>query len=87
MPEIQRVSDRPCRWKIVPAPLTEIVNHEKKMPAEFISDDGYGITTACRRYLEPLIRGEAPPPYGANGLPRYLEVDLAISPKFLPEFT
>ena len=71
----------------MPAPLTEIANHEKKMPAEFISDDGYGITAACRRYLEPLIRGEAPPPYGANGLPRYLGIDLAISPKSLPEFT
>jgi 6-phosphofructokinase 1 len=41
------------------------------MPAGFIRRDGYGITAAARRYLEPLIRGEAYPPYGADGLPAY----------------
>src|SRR3546814_17138193 len=43
------------------------------MPAGFIRRDGYGITAAARRYLEPLIRGEAPPPYGRDGLPKYVE--------------
>ena len=56
---------RPRRW-------TTIANHEKKMPADFIRKDGYGITAAARRYLEPLIRGEAPPPYGRDGLPKYV---------------
>jgi len=41
------------------------------MPAGFIRRDGYGITAAARAYLEPLIRGEAYPPYGRDGLPRY----------------
>jgi 6-phosphofructokinase 1 len=41
------------------------------MPAGFIRRDGYGITAAARRYLEPLIRGEAYPPYGVDGLPVY----------------
>ena len=72
MPIIQRLADQPYRWKIVPAPLSRIANHEKKMPAGFISRDGYGITAACRRYLEPLIQGEAPPPYGKDGLPSYI---------------
>ena len=57
------------------APLSEIANAEKTMPAEFIRDDGYGITEAARRYLQPLIRGEAYPPYGRNGLPKYLNLD------------
>jgi len=86
MPVIQRVSDRPYRWKIVPAPLTEIANHEKKMPAEFISDDGYGITAACRRYLEPLIRGEAPPPFAADGLPKYAQAHPSQVAPRLPKF-
>jgi 6-phosphofructokinase 1 len=46
MPIIKRLADRPYRWKIVPAPLTRIANHEKKMPAGFITRDGYGITAA-----------------------------------------
>ena len=56
MPVIVRTSDAPYRWKIEAAPLDKIANHEKKMPDNFIRKDGYGITAACRRYLEPLIR-------------------------------
>lgn len=72
MPVIKRISDKPYRWRIEPAPLTEIANHEKTMPPEFIRADGYGITEAARRYLQPLIRGEAYPPYSRDGLPKYL---------------
>ena len=87
MPIIQRLSDQPYRWKIVPAPLTKVANHEKKMPASFITRDGYGITAACRRYLEPLIVGEAPPPYGADGLPRYVQPAFASVARKLPPQT
>jgi len=86
MPVIKRLSDKPYRWKIEPARLADIANHEKKMPAGFISKDGYGITAACRRYLEPLIRGEAPPPYDAGGLPKYLKTRTAIVARQLPPF-
>ena len=86
MPIIERLTDSPYQWRVVSAPLSSIANHEKKMPAEFITADGYGITDACRRYLEPLIQGEAPPPYLANGLPDYLTVTLAPVPKRLPAF-
>ncbi|MDQ3494737.1 MAG: 6-phosphofructokinase [Pseudomonadota bacterium] len=72
MPVIMRTSDQPYRWKTEAAPLDKIANHEKKMPAGFIRKDGYGITARARRYLEPLIRGEAPPPYGRDGLPKYV---------------
>src|SRR3546814_12596032 len=61
MPVIVRTSDAPYRWKIEADPLAKIANREKKMPAGFIRRDGYRITAAARRYLEPLIRGEAPP--------------------------
>lgn len=72
MPVIKRTSDSPYRWKIEPAPLEKVANHEKKMPAGFIRKDGYGITAAARKYLEPLIRGEAPPPFGRDGIPDYV---------------
>ena len=84
MPVIARSSDAPYRWTIEAAPLEKVANHEKTMPAGFIRRDGFGITAAARRYLEPLIRGEAPPPYGRDGLPKYVTVDAPAVPKRLP---
>lgn len=82
MPVIVRTSDAPYRWKIEPAQLKKIANREKKMPKGFITPDGFGITAAARRYLSPLIRGEAPPPYGKDGLPRYVHLKNAgVAPK------
>lgn len=86
MPVIRRTSDAPYRWKIEPAPLEKVANHEKKMPAGFIRKDGYGITAAARRYLEPLIRGEAPPPYGRDGIPAYVALKNVLVKKKLPAF-
>ena len=45
------------------------------MPDDFIREDGFGITDAARRYLQPLIRGEAYPPYAKDGLPKYARFD------------
>ena len=56
------------------------------MPKGFIDRSGFGITAACRRYLEPLVRGEAPPPYGPEGLPKYVRLDLKPIAKKLPAF-
>jgi 6-phosphofructokinase 1 len=70
MPAIKRLSSKPYRWKLVPVPLSAVANVEKKVPRHFISADGFAITAACRRYLQPLIAGEDPPPY-RDGLPVY----------------
>jgi len=86
MPVIVRRSDAPYRWKIEAAPLSKIANHEKTMPANFIRKDGFGITAAARRYMEPLIRGEAPPPYGPDGLPKYVALKQALVKKKLPPY-
>ena len=74
MPVIVRTSSKPYRWKIAPAPLADIANREKTMPKVFIDRSGFGITAACRAYLQPLIKGEAPPPYRADGLPDYVRL-------------
>ncbi|MEN1971923.1 6-phosphofructokinase [Luteimonas sp. MJ204] len=84
MPAIVRTSDAPYRWKIEPAPLARIANREKTMPRGFIRRDGYGITAAARTYLEPLIRGEAYPPYGRDGLPKYVTLKNVAVAKKLP---
>ena len=73
MPAIRRLSDAPYRWDIIEAPLSEVANREKLVPRDFISSDGFGITDAARRYLAPLIVGEAYPPF-RNGLPEYVKL-------------
>ncbi|MEO1203997.1 MAG: diphosphate--fructose-6-phosphate 1-phosphotransferase, partial [Pseudomonadota bacterium] len=37
---------------------------------------------ACRRYLEPLIKGEDYPPF-VKGLPKYVSLKGAVVPKKL----
>ncbi|WP_375177257.1 6-phosphofructokinase [Marinobacter mobilis] len=69
MPTIVREQASPYRWHIGEAPLSEVANQEKKMPIHYITDDGFGITQDCREYLQPLIEGEAFPPF-ENGLPK-----------------
>ena len=86
MPIIERVSDQPYRWRAGEAQLSRMANKEKMMPKKFISKDGMGITAAARRYLAPLIQGEAYPPYGKNGLPNYVRMRKVLLDKKLPPF-
>lgn len=74
MPIIVREQSSPYVWSIGEAPLSQVANQEKMMPREYISDDGFGITPACREYLEPLIRGEDYPPYDDIGMPMYVRL-------------
>jgi 6-phosphofructokinase 1 len=82
MPVIVRKSSKPYRWSIGEAPLANIANKEKKVPRNFITGDGFGITAACRNYLKPLIGGEDYPPY-VDGLPAYVALKGASVPKRL----
>jgi ATP-dependent phosphofructokinase / diphosphate-dependent phosphofructokinase len=82
MPAIRRLSDVPYRWDVIEAPLSEVANREKLLPPDFISADGFGITETARRYLAPLIVGEAYPPF-KNGLPDYVKLQNAAAPKKL----
>ncbi|MBL8471275.1 MAG: 6-phosphofructokinase [Rhodocyclaceae bacterium] len=85
MAGLERVSDDPYTWRVSPTPLAEVANREKMMPEEFIAADGYSITGACRRYLQPLIEGEDYPPY-AQGLPAYVRLTAAAVARRLPAF-
>ena len=56
------------------------------VPRRYISNDGFSITAAGRRYLEPLIRGEDYPPY-VNGLPKVAKLKgVAVKPKLGTKF-
>jgi len=73
MPTIDRLSNKPYKWKVGMAQLARVANVEKMMPSNFISKDGFGITEKCREYLIPLIKGEDYPPY-KDGLPNYVRL-------------
>jgi len=82
MPTIVRTSNNPYQWEIGSANLADVANVEKMMPMEYISEDGFGITEACREYLQPLVLGEDYPPY-KNGLPQYVVLKNVGVPKKL----
>lgn len=82
MPIIVRDSQHPYRWSVGEAPLEKVANVEVKMPRDFITEDGFGITAKCRDYLSPLIQGEDYPPF-KNGLPQYITLKNTAAPKLL----
>jgi len=85
MPTIVRSAAAPYQWTLGCAALEEVANVEKKMPRDFISVDGFGITPACRTYLQPLIQGEDYPPF-VQGLPDYVRLKNVAVVKKLPEY-
>lgn len=85
MPTVDRISDNPYQWEIGKASLDQVANVEKMMPRDYITEDGFGITDACRTYLGPLMEGEDYPPY-KNGLPQYVMLDHKMLDKKLEPF-
>jgi len=85
MPTIVRKSEKPYKWTVGVANLDDVANVEKKLPRDFITDDGYGITAKCRQYLAPLIQGEDYPPF-KNGMPQYVMLKNTAVPAKLPVF-
>lgn len=86
MPIIVRNPGTSYSWSIGEAPLEKVANVEVKMPREYITEDGFGITQACRDYLSPLIQGEDYPPY-KNGLPAYVKLkNLPVEKKLTTTF-
>ncbi|MFZ8887244.1 MAG: 6-phosphofructokinase [Steroidobacteraceae bacterium] len=86
MPVIVRKSSKPYRWTVGSTAIARVANQEKMVPRHYITADGFGITAAARRYLEPLIAGEAYPPY-RDGLPDYVRLRLArVRRKLKSEF-
>jgi ATP-dependent phosphofructokinase / diphosphate-dependent phosphofructokinase len=85
MPIIVRKQDSPYHWSISHVALADVANQEKTMPQEFITADGMGITEDCRQYLNPLIQGEAYPPY-ENGIPNYVRLKNQLITKKLVDF-
>ena len=86
MPTIERISSSPYKWQIGSADLADVANVEKMMPAEYISENGFGITEACKEYLYPLIEGESYPDYDERGMPKYIVLNNRLIDKKLDIF-
>jgi ATP-dependent phosphofructokinase / diphosphate-dependent phosphofructokinase len=84
MPIIIRKQTATYSWEIGSTPLSSIANVERKLPSSYITEDGFHITKACREYIEPLIQGEAYPPY-KNGLPLYARLKKQLVEKKLTQ--
>lgn len=86
MPIVVRDSDMPYKWHVGSVELAKVANVEKMMPKEFITEDGFHITDACRKYLLPLIQGEDFPPF-KDGMPDYVVLQkIAVAKKLNKEF-
>ncbi len=53
---IKRESSTPYRWSIGTAALADVANIEAKMPKDFISANGFGITDKCRQHMFRRMR-------------------------------
>jgi 6-phosphofructokinase len=66
--------------------LSEAAKGEKYVPKEYINQRGNHITQACRDYIAPLIKGEAPITIGKDGLPVYVRPAKKPVEKKLPDY-
>jgi 6-phosphofructokinase 1 len=66
--------------------LRDAANGEKLVPKEYINQRGNHITQACRDYISPLIKGEAPITIGKDGLPVYVRLAKRAVEKKLPDY-
>jgi 6-phosphofructokinase 1 len=67
------------------APLSEIANGVKKLPREWINEDGVSMNFQFLRYAQPLIQGEVTVPH-ENGVPVFARLDKVRVDKTLPAF-
>ena len=82
MVTIERSRGDTFKWFLGEASLEKVANMEKKMPRNFITKDGFGITKKAKDYLKPLIIGEDFPPF-KSGLPEYVKLKNILTAKKL----
>ena len=67
------------------APLGDVANSVKKLPREWINEDGISMNFQFLRYAQPLISGEITIPH-ENGVPVFARLDKARVDKSLPGY-
>ena len=82
MVTIEREKGEKYKWFLGEASLEKVAIMEKKMPRNFITKDGFGITKKAKDYIKPLIIGEDFPPF-KSGLPQYVKLKNILTAKKL----
>ena len=67
-----------CNIKLIN--LKDVANAEKKIPPEWLNEEGNGVTEDFIKYALPLIQGESSPPL-MNGLPRFAKLKKVLATK------
>ncbi|HTZ20118.1 MAG TPA: 6-phosphofructokinase [Opitutaceae bacterium] len=67
------------------APLSDIANGVKKLPKEWVNEDGVSMNFQFLRYAQPLIQGEIAMPYD-SGLPAFAHLDKVRIDKLLAPY-
>ena len=67
------------------APLADVANTVKKLPREWINEDGVSMNFQFIRYAQPLIQGEVVVPQD-NGVPAFARLDKVRVEKTLPAY-
>ena len=67
------------------APLADIANAVKKLPREWVNEDGVSMSNQFIRYAQPLIQGETQVPYD-TGLPVFARLEKVRVDKQLPPY-
>jgi len=65
--------------------LSDVIGNLKKLPREWINEDGVSLNFQFFRYATPLIQGEVTVPYD-NGLPSYVRLSKEGVDKTLPGY-
>ncbi len=71
MSSLSRTTDDPYRVVYESVPISQVANLEKKVPLEWITAGGNGVTEDMITYLKPLIQGEISSVY-KDGVPQYM---------------
>ena len=76
--EREQGSDYQCNIKLIK--LDDVANKEKKVPREWITEDGTGLNEKYIEYAMPLVQGQSSPPF-INGLPKYAKLKKVVDKK------
>lgn len=73
IPAVRRLSDVPYLTEFTTVEIASVANRERKVPFDWIREDGMGVTDDFVRYARPLVQGEVTPLY-VGGLPHHIQM-------------
>ena len=76
----ERVSNDPYEIKYILIPLEKVANTEKKVPREWINEDGNFVNDQYIEYALPLIKNQSDQPK-EDGLPRFARLKKVLATK------